>query len=599
MRLRSLVALAPVALFAVGCSVDSDVPDQLDMPGNDDLFIHNDENATKLAADLGLEKVAQRPELILGVGDLSVKRVHIDERGEAHDRIVQTIDGVPVFGAEAIVNLDRRGEIKNVVDKFARNMRVDTKASISQDDARKLAFAAVEGVIEKEIKADLQIMPRPQLGAALTHRFQFEGTNNDGDPAMPVVFIDAHSGEVVMSFDNLKTGRNRNTYNGNTLSSLPGTLVRNEASANSGDAVLDGAHNNIGITYDYFFSKHGRDSYNGLGAELRSTVHHQKNYVNAFWNGTQMVYGDGDGVQSGPLIVLDVAAHELTHAVTDTSSDLIYSNESGALNEAMSDVFGAAVEAFRDGAVSGNTWKIGEECWTPATAGDALRYMNDPAIAGDYDYYPTRYVGTSDNGGVHWNSGIANLAFQLAVVGGSHPRGKSSTVVSPLSSNSLTSIEMGAAIFYRANTTCLTPSSTFADARSCTVAAANTLYGASAATAIGNAWTAVGVAAAPSWNVIDTKSNISGARRSKTYYTYATPAGAGKIKFETSGGSGDIDLYVKWGSTPTTSSYDCRPYAAGNAEACTFDPAKAGSYYVMVYGYQAFSGATFKASTAQ
>ncbi len=337
--------------------------------------------------------------------------------------------------------------------------------------------------------------------------------------------------------------------------------MRTEGQGASGDAVLDAAHDNAGITYDFYFSRFGRDSYNGAGATLTSTVHYSRNYVNAYWNGTQMVYGDGDGSQSGPLTVLDVVGHELTHAVTDTSSDLIYSNESGALNEAMSDVFGASIEAYRDGAVSANTWKIGEECWTPATAGDALRYMNDPALAGDYDYYPTRYTGTSDNGGVHWNSGIANLAFKLMVTGGTHPRGKTSNVVPALDANPYLSIEKGAAIFYRANTVYLTPSSTFADARNATAQAAADLYGSAAATAVNEAWTAVGVGAPPIWTAFDTKTNLSGAKSSSTNFSYVTPTGATAMKFEMSGGTGDADLYVKFGSAPTTTSYDCRPRA--------------------------------------
>ena len=123
--------------------------------------------------------------------------------------------------------------------------------------------------------------------------------------------------------------------------------------------------------------------------------------------------------------------------------------------------------------------------------------MNDPALAGDYDYYPTRYTGTSDNGGVHWNSGIANLAFYLMVTGGTHPRGKTSTVVPALDANAYTSIQMAAAIFYRANTVYLTPGSTFSDARGATAQAATDLYGAAAAAAVNEAWTAVGVAALP------------------------------------------------------------------------------------------------------
>ena len=238
------------------------------------------------------------------------------------------------------------------------------------------------------------------------------------EPKLPVIFIDAKTGQEIWRYNNLKHTKNRNTYDTNNSTSLPGTLIRTECSTPSDDSALDAAHEAAGLAHDYYFNVHGRDSFNGSGATITSTVHYNNNYVNAFWNGSQLVYGDGDGDTSDPLTVTDIVAHEFTHAVTDNSSNLIYANESGALNEAVSDIFGAAIEAYRDGSVSENTWKIAEEAWTPATAGDALRYMNDPALAGDFDYYPDRYIGSNDNGGVHSNSGIANLAFYLRSEGG-------------------------------------------------------------------------------------------------------------------------------------------------------------------------------------
>ena len=128
-------------------------------------------------------------------------------------------------------------------------------------------------------------------------------------------------------------------------------------------------------------------------------------------------------------------------------------------------------------------WLLGEDIYTPNTPGDALRVMNDPAAAGDYDWWPTRYTGTSDNGGVHWNSGIANLAFVLLSDGGTHPRGKSSVNV-PAIGNAA-----AAAIFYAANTSCLTSGSNFAAARYCTA----DVHGGSNAAAVHAAWDAVGV----------------------------------------------------------------------------------------------------------
>jgi vibriolysin len=172
----------------------------------------------------------------------------------------------------------------------------------------------------------------------------------------------------------------------------------------------------------------------------------------------------------------------LQHGITQYTSDLIYRDESGALNEAMSDIFGAMVDA-QEGAKGLDIWKLGEDIYTPGTAGDALRYMHDPGEAGDYDWYPNRYTGSSDNGGVHWNSGIANLAFVLLSVGGTHPRGKSSVNVPAIG------MEAAADIFYMANTACLTQNSQFIDARACTLHFAGPHVA-----AVGAAWDAVGVA---------------------------------------------------------------------------------------------------------
>jgi Zn-dependent metalloprotease len=418
------------------------------------------------------------------------------------------------------------------------------------------------------------------------------------EPAMPEVFVDAHKGDVVWQYNALATQRDRKTYDAAGRNRLPGSLARSEAQDPAGDWVVDLAHDNAGITYDFYASVLGRDSFSGNGTTITSTVHYQTNYVNAFWNGTQMVYGDGDGITASPLVVLDVVGHELTHAVTNYSSDLIYSSESGALNEAMSDIFGAAIEAYRDGAVSANTWKIGEECWTPSTPDDALRYMNDPAQGGDYDYYPTRYTGTADNGGVHWNSGIANLAFYLMVEGGSHPRGTTTTVVPRLHASTYDGMMMGASIFYRANTTCLTSGSTFMDARACTQDAASALFGATAAAAVSSAWDAVGVPAPPSWVDLDSQGGLSASKNQQLSFRYATPAGATQMKFELSRASGDADLYVKFGSAPTTVSYDCRSISPSSNESCVINPAQQGTYHVMIRAYSAFHGLTLEVSSA-
>jgi len=199
-----------------------------------------------------------------------------------------------------------------------------------------------------------------------------------------------------------------------------------------------------------------------------------------------MVYGDGDGINFSNFAGdLSVVCHELTHAVTSFSANLRYQGESGALNEAMSDIMGAASGVFRDGGIEKNTWHIGASCFL---AGEALRYMNNPILDGaSYDWYPTRYKGTADNGGVHWNSGIANLAFVLMTEGGVHPQQKSTNWVEGFG------IDQAQQIFYSALTNYMTQTTTFSGARAATEVAAKTLYSAAAAQIVSDAWIAVGV----------------------------------------------------------------------------------------------------------
>jgi Zn-dependent metalloprotease len=586
----------PFALAFVGCAS----PDDPVESKTEKVFEVDSSQSMKLAGDLAIQHIADRPELGLRLGDAAVKRTWIDEAGEAHVRVGQTVGGIPVFGGESIVHIGADGMFNSVTDRTVSDVKVNLTPAITDRAAENAAVAATGGrnLLVGKPAVDMQILRQGGVDH-LTYRVQLDMLNAKDEPTMPVVFVSAHTGKVVWSYDNLETAQNRATYTAKNRTTLPGTLLRGEGQGPTSDAVANQAHDNAGHVWTYYSTRHGRDSFDGAGAQIRSTVHYSRNYVNAFWNGTQMVYGDGDGVQSGPLTVLDVVGHEITHAVTERSSGLTYANESGALNEAMSDIFGAAIEAYRDGAVSANTFKVGEECWTPATAGDSLRQMDDPARYGDYDYWPTRYTGTSDNGGVHWNSGIANLAFSLAVKGGTHPRGKTSVVVPALSSNSLTSIQMAAAIFYRANTQCLTAGSNFSDASACTQAAANTLYGAAAASSIATAWAAVGVPAPLTFTVLDTKTNLSAASNVQLSYSYVKPAGATGMKFTVSGPNGDADLYVRRGSAPTTNSYDCRSAGATSNEGCTITGAADGTYYVMIHAYTAFSGLTLTVSSGQ
>ncbi|RMH63862.1 MAG: T9SS C-terminal target domain-containing protein [Calditrichaeota bacterium] len=242
------------------------------------------------------------------------------------------------------------------------------------------------------------------------------------------------------------------------------------------------AHFGIEKTYDYYLTKHNRNSFDNKGSSLVSYVHYDDSYFNAFWNGEFMTYGDGTG-NATPLTTVDICGHELTHGVTGTSANLIYQYESGALNESFSDVFGTAIEFYTLG--SDANWLIGEDVGT-------FRSMSNPAQFGDPDTYKgTGWVtGSSDNGGVHTNSGVQNKWFYLLSEGGSgtDDNGRAYTV------NGI-GIDKAAQIAYRNLTVYLQPSSQYADARLGSINAAIDLYGENSAEfhSVVDAWNAVGV----------------------------------------------------------------------------------------------------------
>ncbi len=206
---------------------------------------------------------------------------------------------------------------------------------------------------------------------------------------------------------------------------LPGTVVREEGDDPTGDDAADEAYDGTGATFDMYWEQFDRDSIDGAGLPLRSTVHYGRDYDNAFWDGSQMIFGDGDGeVFNRFTIAVDVIGHELTHGVTDHLAALEYRGQSGALNESVSDVFGSIVKQhLLDQTASEADWLIGEGLLADGIDGVALRSMKAPGTAyddpllGGKDPQPATmddFVDTDDDdGGVHINSGIPNHAFYL------------------------------------------------------------------------------------------------------------------------------------------------------------------------------------------
>jgi len=289
--------------------------------------------------------------------------------------------------------------------------------------------------------------------------------------------------------------KERVVYDAENGTSLPGRKVRGEADPATGDAAVDEAFDGSGATYDLFHDVYGRRSIDNQGVRLDSTVHFQKGYDNAFWNGRQMVYGDGDEDLPEPerlfnrfTIAIDIIGHELTHGVTQFEANLVYRNQPGALNESISDVFGSLVKQHSLGQTAREAdWIIGAGLFTANVNGQGIRSMkapgtayNDPVLGRDpqpahmRDFKDVSY----DNGGVHINSGIPNHAFYV------------------------TSFELdgfawekAGRIWYTALTDYLNSTSDFQDAANKTYTIAGQLFGSGSLEqqAVRNGWAEVGI----------------------------------------------------------------------------------------------------------
>ncbi|MCA4132197.1 M4 family metallopeptidase [Arthrobacter sp. M4] len=248
---------------------------------------------------------------------------------------------------------------------------------------------------------------------ALVHVRSLQAARTAPPPAVKAGARPARTGEPM-----------RTIYDAESAEVLPGRLVRKESEPPTGDPAADEAYDGLGSTHAFYAAAFGRDSIDGAGLPLDATVHFGHLYDNAFWDGKQMVFGDGDGEVFGRFTKsLSVIGHELAHGVTQYTAGLNYRNQAGAINESMSDVFGALVEQYARGqSTEEASWLIGEGLFTDKVQGVALRSMKAPGTAYDDDVLGKdpqpdsmdAYVRTTaDNGGVHINSGIPNRAFCL------------------------------------------------------------------------------------------------------------------------------------------------------------------------------------------
>ena len=283
--------------------------------------------------------------------------------------------------------------------------------------------------------------------------------------------------------------KHRTIFDAQNATNLPGNQVLDEGGAPGNDVAVNEAYNYCGETYDFYQNVFNRNSVDDHGLTLKSTVHYDNGYDNAFWNGQQMIYGDGDGqLFQRFTICLDVVGHELTHGVTQNEAGLVYRDQSGALNESISDVFGSLIKQWVNNQTADQAdWLIGTGLFTAAVQGRAVRSMaapgtayNDPQLGKDpQPAEMSQYVQTTDDfGGVHINSGIPNRAFYLAAtsIGGY-------------------AWQKAGLIWYRTLTGSLSPSADFQAMANATVTVAGALFGQNSneQNAVRDAWSTVGV----------------------------------------------------------------------------------------------------------
>ncbi|MDX7723333.1 MULTISPECIES: M4 family metallopeptidase [Aeromonas] len=546
----------------------------------------------------------------LGAGDGEFRKVRAVTlpNGQQRIRYEQTWQGIPVWGQVLVADQALGGQVNQVSGTMLRKIDADLTGpavALSASDAARQARSGAKGSNEQ---VKLFVMQDETDQARLVYLVSWLAASKE--PSRPFVMIDAQTGSELKRWEginhkdatgqggNVKTGKyfygadfgplqvddncrmtgtNVDTLNmnhgttGGTIHQFtcPENTVKE---INGAYSPLNDAHYFGNVVFDMY-----RNWYNTapLSFKLKMRVHYSRNYENAFWDGSQMTFGDG-ATTFYPLVSLDVAAHEVSHGFTEQNSGLVYSGQSGGINEAFSDMAGEAAEYYMKGS---NDWLVGAQIFK---GNGSLRYFEDPARDGKSIGHASDYYDGID---VHHSSGVYNRAFYL------------------LANTSGWQTRKAFEVFVLANRLYWGPNTTF-DQGACGVTKAATDLGysvsdvAAAFTAVGVNATCGGTTPQPG-SVLQNGvpvSNLTAAKGGKLNFTVEVPAGRSQLVVTSSGGSGDADLYVKFGSAPTASSYDCRPYKSGNAETCTLNAPKAGTWHVQLSGFSAFSGVTLKAS---
>lgn len=384
---------------------------------------------------------------------LKSKNINISNE---HYFFEQKINGIPVYGSSLAVHLRNKNEIYSASGNVV-STKITTEQKITEDQARQIALNdAQEEVPEatqfKIVKGQKYILNKKILGISddeknhLALRLQIDSSDNPPSFSM-MYFIDLEKGDILYKLSNILDALNRQAYNcsGGTC-----VLARSEGNPPAGDVDVDNAYDFFGDTYNFYFNSFGRDSYNNQGSVLKGYMHYaMSNCPNASWVGDQQVMRFCNN-----MVTKDITAHELTHAVTQYTANLQYTNQSGALNESISDIFGSDLD---------NNWTMGE-----GSVIGIIRYMDNPPSKSQPDrlFSSLYYCSSGDHGGVHRNSGIMNKAFYLMTDGGSF-NGCSIAGVGR---------DKSSAVVYQALTKYLTSTSNFKSMYNSMLQACNDLY---------------------------------------------------------------------------------------------------------------------------
>ncbi|KAF7781901.1 vibriolysin [Pseudoalteromonas rubra] len=575
--------------------------------------------------------LSAQPEQLIGLdaGSTLVElKSYPHANGAVTTRYQQMYKGLPVIGDTVSLTYNNAGALKRAHGAAVYEIAADLNTVTP-----KLSMQAMQSQLEAQFSAQqngeeialakhnessrLGIWLDEQSQARLVYEVTY--VTYGKSPSRPYKIIDANSGELLMEFDNIqhanatgpggnqKTGRYQygTDYGHLDVSQSGNTCTMNNANVktinlnhgSSGSAAhsftcpentvkeINGAYSPLNDAH--YFGNVVFNMYNDwlgtapLTFQLKMRVHYGNNYENAFWDGSAMTFGDGQN-RFYPLVSLDVSAHEVSHGFTEQNSGLVYRYKSGGLNEAFSDMAGEAAEFYMKGS---NDWMVGEEIFKST---GALRYMDDPTKDGNSIGHQSDYTSSMD---VHHSSGVFNKAFYTLANKTGWDTKKAFIVMAKANQ-----------LYWTASTDWDTAGNGVMDA-ACDlgynhedVKDALAVVGVTSQLSPGSS---CGTTEPPQDELLTNgvaRTGISGASKAQSFFRLEVPADATNLSFVTSGGTGDADLYVKFGSRPSLQTYDCNSTTSSSNETCNISNVQAGTYYVMVEAWNAISGVSLTGS---